>query len=47
LAGRGGHFAITFSNGGALRFNGAIYGRRAQLVITGNAQDFRTRPTSW
>ena len=29
---------ITFSNGGALRFNGAIYGPKAQLVITGNAQ---------
>ena len=30
--------AISFSNGGALVFNGAIYGPKAQLQITGNAQ---------
>ena len=29
---------ISFSNGGALVFNGAIYGPKAQLQITGNAQ---------
>jgi hypothetical protein len=30
---------ITFTNGGAIIFNGAIYAPKAQLVITGNAQN--------
>ena len=30
--------AVSFSNGGALVFNGAIYAPKAQLNITGNAQ---------